>query len=126
MFEPAKQAFAMSIVLCCTGIFAHGASAHELTEKECAEGGEFIKHAAMARDYGLSRNDFLQRMQDDLQAIQAFPPHLRWFVQDEDDEVLLISAAERVFDTPRRPEEHESEFIAACAQGERVSSQENR
>ncbi|HTT40702.1 MAG TPA: hypothetical protein VMH32_23845 [Burkholderiales bacterium] len=90
------------------------ASAHELTMEECREGSEFIKHAAMSRDNGITRDDFMGRMQADIAAIQQFPPQLRWFVQDEDDAALLTRAAERVFDTPRDPEVHESDFLQAC------------
>src|SRR5262245_61772044 len=81
-------------------------AAHDLSADECREGAEFIEHAAMSRDYGLSRDDFLRRMHEDLQAIQAFPPALRWFVQDAADEELLVSAAQRVFDLPRAPADH--------------------
>src|SRR5262245_51883624 len=90
------------------------AAAHDLTLAECAEGGEFIMHAAMSRENGMTREAFLERMESDIRLIQAFPPHLRWFVQDEDDEELLTSAARLVFDSPREPESHQSEFLAAC------------
>ena len=102
---------------------AGSVAAHDLSAVECREGGEFIEHAAMSRDYGLSRDDFLRRMQEDLQAIQAFPPALRWFVQDAADEELLVSAAQRVFDEPRAPEDHRSEFLQACS--ERLAAQRN-
>ena len=91
------------------------AAAHDLTLAECAEGGDFIMHAAMSRENGMTREAFLERMESDIRLIQAFPPHLRWFVQDEDDEELLTSAARLVFDSPREPESHQSEFLAACA-----------
>jgi len=91
------------------------ASAHDLTLAECAEGGDFIMHAAMSRENGMTREAFLERMESDIRLIQAFPPQLRWFVQDEDDEELLTSAARLVFDSPREPESHQSEFLAACA-----------
>ena len=98
-------------------------AAHVLSAVECREGSEFIEHAAMSRDYGLSRDDSLRRMQEDLQAIQAFPPALRWFVQDAADEELLVSAAQRVFDEPRAPLDHRSEFLQACS--ERLAAQRN-
>ena len=101
-------AAALSVLSC-------AASAHELTMQECLEGSEFIKHAAMSRDYGIKREDFLERMQADIMAIQQFPPQLRWFVQDDDDAALLTGAAERVFDSPRQPEAHESDFLQTCA-----------
>jgi hypothetical protein len=91
-------------------------AAHDLSADECREGAEFIEHAAMSRDHGLSREDFLRRMVEDIQAIQAFPPALRWFVQDAADEELLLSAAQRVFDLPRPPEDHRSEFVQTCSE----------
>jgi len=95
-------------------LWMSSAAAHDLSAAECREGAEFIEHAAMSRDSGLSRDDFLRRLQEDLQAIQAFPPALRWFVQDAADEELLVGAAQRVFDTPRSPEDHRSDFAIAC------------
>ena len=90
------------------------AAAHDLTLDECREGSDFIMHAAMSRENGMTREAFLGRMESDIQAIQQFPPELRWFVQDQDDEELLTSAARLVFDSPREPESHQSEFLAAC------------
>jgi hypothetical protein len=73
-------------------------------------------HAAQARDYGLSRDDFLGRMEHDIQAIKAFPPALRWFVQDQDDEALLVGYARLVFDDPKAPDSHQSDFLQACSE----------
>jgi len=104
------------------GGLALPAGAHELTMSECLEGSDFIKNAALSRDYGISRDDFLGRMQSDLEAIQAFPPELRWFVQDQDDETLLVGFAQRVFDAPQAPESHQSDFLAACVQRRAMQS----
>lgn len=101
--------------------FAWPAGAHDLTFNECVEGGDFILHAAQSRDYGLSRDEFLTRMQGDLLAIQSVPRELRWFVQDEEDEALLVAQAERVFDTPMEPQHHQSEFLDVCF--ERIGAQ---
>jgi len=95
-------------------------AAHDLSANECQEAAEFIEHAAMSRDNGLSREAFMLRMQEDIAAIQAFPPALRWFVQDSADEQLLVSAAQQVFDEPRTPKDHRSDFDLACA--ERLSA----
>lgn len=92
------------------------AGAHELTLQECLEGSDFIRHAAMSRDYGMTREAFLERMQSDLVLIQQYPPELRWFVQDEADAELLTGAATLVFDSPQTPEAHQSEFLEACTQ----------
>lgn len=87
---------------------------HSLSVEECLEGGDFIKHAAMSRDYGMTREQFISKVQGDILAIQSFPPELRWFVQDLDDEVLLVGAAERVFDEPSEPEAHRDAFLQSC------------
>lgn len=96
------------------GGLAGGAAAHKISYVECIEGSDFIKNAAMSRDNGLSREAFLDRLEGDLRAIRAFPPHLRWFVQDQDDESLLLDAARQVFDAPREPSSHQSAFMASC------------
>lgn len=93
---------------------APAVGAHELTAQECVEGSEFILHAAMARDGGMTRGEFIGRLEADLVAIRSFPPELRWFAQDRDDEVLLQGAAEAVFDQPESPEQHQSTFLAQC------------
>ena len=92
------------------------ATAHPLTLAECAEGGEFIRNAALARDSGASREFFIGKLAEDLILIQAFPPQLRWFVQDAVDEEFLTRRLERVFDEPLNPEQHEAEFISDCIQ----------
>ena len=90
------------------------AGAHDLSFNECIEGSDFIRNAAMSRDYGITRDEFISRLHGDIAAIQAFPPHLRWFVQDEEDERLLVAHAERVFDEPKAPESHQSGFLEVC------------
>jgi hypothetical protein len=105
--------FALAAVL---GGCSWSAAAHDLTLDECIEGSDFIMHAAMSRDYGISREVFLEHMQNDLKAIQQFPPQLRWFVQDNDDEQLLVEAAQSVFDVPREPTLHQSDFLTVCVQ----------
>jgi hypothetical protein len=110
------------VVAAVMGGLALPAQAHELTMSECLEGSDFIKNAALSRDYGMTREDFIGRMQNDLVLIQAFPPELRWFVQDQDDETLLVGFAESVFDSPQAPESHQSDFLAACEQRRAVHS----
>jgi len=102
--------------------------AHDLSIDECTEAGDFIRNAALSRDYGVTREDFIGRMHGDLQAIRAFPPELRWFVQDDDDEGFLLTHAQRVFDDPGVPESHENEFLQACFNriGEQARLREDR
>ncbi len=108
--------------ICAVGLFALTSfwvalsAAHPLTLSECAEGGEFIRNAALARDAGASRQFFIGKFEEDLLLIQAFPPQLRWFVQDPVDEAFLSRRVERVFDEPMKPEQHEAAFISDCIQ----------
>jgi hypothetical protein len=105
------------IVRCLLALcFACTASAHGSvpTFDECLEGSDFIAHAAMSRDLGVDREAFLARLDDDLSAIRAFPPSLRWFAHDGDDERFLTEATVRVFDAPITPDAHRSQFLFAC------------
>lgn len=106
-----------------SSIWVAQAAAHPLTLAECAEGGEFIRNAALARDAGASREFFLGKLEEDLMLIQAFPPQLRWFVQDAVDEAFLSRRVERVFDKPMKPEQHEAAFISDCIQTTAVSEE---
>ncbi|MFO1314628.1 MAG: hypothetical protein U1F58_03410 [Burkholderiales bacterium] len=90
------------------------AAASPLTVAECFEGGDFIANAARARDNGVRRDVFLARLEEDLMLIQAYPPALRWFAKDADDEELLSHAARDVFDAPAAPEAHRARFLAVC------------
>ena len=81
---------------------------------ECFEGSDFIANAAHARENGVSRAAFLGRLEEDLELIQAYPPQLRWFAKDRDDEVFLYESARQVFDNPAAPEQHRARFLAAC------------
>ena len=99
-----------------TSLWVAQATAHPLTLAECTEGGEFIRNAALARDGGISRAFFLGKLEEDLVMIKAFPPPLRWFVQDDADEKFLSMAVVKVFDEPMKPEQHEAVFISDCIQ----------
>lgn len=88
--------------------------ARMMTVPECSEGGDFIRNAALARDGGMSEERFIGRVQEDLILIRAFPPHMRWFVQDEEDEALLLTAATDVFRKPRGADAHRADFLQIC------------
>lgn len=90
------------------------ASASTLSVADCFEGSDFIANAAMARENGMSREAFLTRLEEDFQLIHAFPPALRWFAKDVDDERFLAQSAREVFDAPDAPEGHRARFLAAC------------
>jgi hypothetical protein len=87
---------------------------HALSPQECAEGGDFIRNAALARDSGMTEEQFMSRIEEDLEVIKAFPHALRWFVQDDDDAQLLVSAASSVFREPKQAAAHRHEFLIAC------------
>ena len=91
-----------------------GSHSSQLTVAECFEASDFIANAALARDNGVSRSAFLGRMEDDFELIQAYPPQLRWFAKDHEDEAFLYDSARRVFDSPQAPEQHRAQFLAAC------------
>jgi hypothetical protein len=101
----------------CATLFAFvppAAQAGVPTLAECLEGSDFIANAARARDNGIARTTFLARIEEDFIVIRAFPPALRWFVKDDDDERFLRGAAARVFDQPLAPDHHHADFLAAC------------
>jgi len=100
------------MVMACLVSFGAAASSH--TVAECFEGSDFIGNAAMARDNGVSRAAFLDRLEEDLAMIRAYPPALRWFAKDAADERLLQDAAAEVFDAPRRPDVHRARFLEIC------------
>lgn len=99
-----------------TTLWTAQATAHPLTLAECAEGGEFIRNAALARDAGVTREFFVGKLEEDLLVIRSFPPQLRWFVQDAAEEKFLSEAVHAVFDQPLKPAQHESRFISDCIQ----------
>lgn len=91
-----------------------GATAGSHTIAECFEGSDFVANAARARDNGMSRAVFLERLEEDFMMIRAFPPALRWFAKDVADERLLHEAVVEVFDAPRRPDAHRARFLEIC------------
>jgi hypothetical protein len=82
---------------------------------ECREGGDFIRNAALSRDGGTTREFFVNRLEEDLLTIRAFPPALRWFVRNPDDELFLRSEVEAVFDAPLSSDLHRDGFLERCA-----------
>ena len=91
-----------------------GAHASMPSMAECLEGSDFIANAALARDHGIARDAFVERLEADMMLIHAFPPELRWFVKDADDERFLHGQVETVFDAPTAPDDHRNAFLRAC------------
>ncbi|MFN0038285.1 MAG: hypothetical protein ACKVP2_02075 [Burkholderiales bacterium] len=106
--------FAICFLAC--GVLPTHAAAHAISPAECTEGGDFIRNAALARDAGITREFFVDKLIEDFIVIRAFPPDLRWFVQDEFDEIFLSERVYKVFDEPMEAEEHEAAFVKDCLQ----------
>lgn len=102
------------LAACACAALVLPAAASSPTVEECFEGSDFIANAARARENGMSRGDFIARMQDDFQLIHAYPPALRWFAKDDEDERFLLESAREVFDAPEAPEGHRARFLEAC------------
>ncbi len=102
-------------ILALTLLLSTGAAAQH-SPRECREGGDFIRNAALSRDSGTTRAFFVGRLEDDLQLIQAFPASLRWFVHNPDDESFLRGEVEAVFDAPQPSELHRAGFLERCAE----------
>ena len=88
----------------------------ELSIQECREAGDFIKNAALSRDNGITREFFIQKIEDDLIVIKSYPAEMRWFAKDDYREGLLLGAAKRVFDEPTSAARHQIMFIDSCMQ----------
>lgn len=110
----ARRMLPIGILLAALAAWPAPGTAGELTVRECAEGSDFIRNAAHARDNGMPKAHFLSKIRDDLEMIKAFPPELRWFVQDDDDAAFLLQAATEVFQRPRAPQSHQADFFKAC------------
>jgi len=103
-----------ALVLGWLAAVATQSNGHPLSLQECFEGGDFIAHAAQARDNGMTKAAFNNKLLADIYLIQAFPRELRWFVQDPEDAEFLLAEATLVFDRPQVPEAHRSEFLSRC------------
>ena len=101
-------------ILALTLLLSTGAAAEQHSASECREGGDFIRNAALSRDGGATREFFINRLEEDLLMIHAYPPELRWFVHDADDEKFLRAEVEAVFDAPESSERHRSGFLERC------------
>ena len=81
-------------------VFSLNTTAHSLSKEECAEGSKFIKNAALSRENGMDGATYIAKLLADFAVIKSFPIHLRWFVQDQQDEDFLLKAATEVFEHP--------------------------
>lgn len=109
-----RSAVAMAIFAAAGTLAPFALHAHALSMNECSEGSDFIRNAALARDDGMPERQFVAQFHADVQALQRLPAELRWFVQDKDDEVFLLSAVQDVFQKPRPAAVHQAQFAVAC------------
>jgi hypothetical protein len=111
------------LLLAAAAAWSVAAAAQPHSARECREGGDFIRNAALSRDAGATREFFVGRLEDDLLAIRAFPPGLRWFAHDTADEAFLRAEVHAVFDAPAASELHRDAFLERCARrAERLAS----
>jgi len=103
---------ALALILSLSSTSAAAQQRH--SSRECSEGGDFIRNAALARDAGYTREFFLGRLEEDFLMIRAFPPDLRWFVRGPGDEEFLRSEVEAVFGAPASSEQHRAGFLQRC------------
>ena len=111
------------LLLAAAATLSFGAVAQPHSARECREGGDFIRNAALSRDAGATREFFVGRLEDDLVMIRAYPPALRWFAHDTADEAFLRAEVHAVFDAPAASELHRDAFLERCARrAERLAS----
>jgi hypothetical protein len=111
---------AVALLFAAAAVGPGNAYAGQPTMNECFEASDFIRNAALSRDAGVRSQAFLGRMEDDFVAMGSFPPELRWFAHDPDDEAFLLAEARAVFERPAAAETHRTEFLRACI--ERMSA----
>lgn len=86
----------------------------QLSARDCREGADFIRNAALSRDAGMRAEAFLARLEEDLVVVMAMRPAVRWFVYSEREADLLRVAVASVFGRPSDPQRHASTFLAGC------------
>lgn len=86
----------------------------QLSARDCREGADFIRNAALSRDAGMRAEAFLARLEEDLVVVMAMRPAVRWFVYSEREADLLRVAVASVFRRPNDPQRHASTFLAGC------------
>ncbi len=110
-----RHAAVVAVVAAAATLMPFAVHAHAPSMQECAEGSDFIRNAALARDEGMPERQFVAQFQADVQALQRLPAELRWFVQDKDDEAFLLAAVQDVFQKPKPAAVHHAQFAVACA-----------
>jgi hypothetical protein len=105
------RSFLLGVCLTCA---AHAAQAIEVDASECREGAQFIGNAAQSRKNGATKEMFVGKFDEDLFVLENIPPELRWFAHSEEEATFLREAVIDVFEFPREPAQHASDFLASC------------
>src|SRR5258706_11992321 len=93
---------------------ACAAHAIEVDAAECHEAAQFVGNAAQSRINGASKDFFVGKLDEDLFLLESIPRESRWFAHGANEAQFLRGAVLDVFDFPRTPSEHASEFLANC------------
>jgi hypothetical protein len=93
---------------------AASVQAESLSAGDCAEGGDFIKNAALSRDNGIAAERFIATLEDDLSRVRDMPAAARWFAYSDIEEQLLRKATLGVFMRPKNADIHRAEFVRLC------------
>ena len=109
-----QRPISAAILLACSVVLPRYAAAHALEDTECVEASDFIRNAALSRDNGFLEETFVERMRDDIAAIQSFPPQMRWVVQDDADAAMLIGAVQEAFRSSRSADDLRRQFLDSC------------
>ena len=86
----------------------------EVDAGECREGAQFIGNAAQSRKNGATKEMFVGKLDEDLFVLETIPPELRWFAHSEAEAQFLRAAVLDVFEFPRDPKDHATQFLASC------------
>jgi hypothetical protein len=105
------RSFLLGICLTCSAL---GAQAIEVDATECREGAQFIGNAAQSRKNGATKEMFVGKLEEDLFVLENVPPDLRWFAHSDVEAQFLREAVLDVFEFPRDPKEHATDFLAKC------------
>ena len=84
------------------------------TERECREGSDFIRNAALSRDNGYSREFLVRRFDGDVLVLRGMDPQKRWFVRSSGAIQFLRQALIDVFVVKRKPGDQAGLFLRSC------------
>lgn len=87
-------------------------------ETECPQAADMLVNIAKYRDAGNPPGPIFGAWEHDMILIQGVPPKLRWFVETEEDAVLLYDWIVRVFDKGESVDDIRFRFMIECTRGQ--------